>query len=210
MALVSKSPFMVFQHVVPEDLCYKIAQDVHVVPDADRFGEPQPMARNHEPSEAILFEYLKPLIPQLEVHYGIKYRGTERFAFQQFPVTHGQQAEPPHCQNAVYKRKKWVRINDRDLTGVIWLKDWREAPPFDLKQHVYGGKLEFPVYNFGFQPQVGTIVVYPACERFISLTTSVQVGELQLARFHICADTMWLYNPDNFPGDFRSWFNDVV
>jgi len=205
-----KSPFLVFQHAVPADVCNRIAGDVYVVPDVNVEGEPQPMARNHLEAEELLFNYLKPVIPDIEAHFNIKYRGTERFTFQQFPVSNGKMAEQPHCQNAVYKRKKWIRINDRDLTGVIWLKDYQDEPPFDLKKHVYGGKLEFPVYNFGFQPQVGSIVIYPACERFISLTTSVLVGELQLARFNICGEGLWLYQPDNFPGDFRSWFTDVV
>ena len=168
------------------------------------------MGRKHQEAEDVLFKYLKPIIPTAEKHYGIKYRGTENFIFQQFPVTNGKIAEQPHCENAVYKRKKWIRINDRDLTGVIWLKDFQDQPPFDLKKHVYGGKLEFPVYNFGFQPQLGTIVIYPACERFISLTTSILVGELQVARFHVCGEDLWIYNPQNFPGDFRTWFNDVV
>jgi hypothetical protein len=90
------------------------------------------------------------------------------------------------------------------------LKDYNDAPPFDLKKHVYGGKLEFPVYNFGFQPQAGTMVVYPACERFISLTSPIQVGDLQFVRFHICGEGLWIYDPQKFPGDFRTWFNDVV
>jgi hypothetical protein len=206
----SKSPFLVFQHVVDADLCYKIAADLRVQPSVDEDGVAQPVARQHKEHETTLFNVIKQYIPQIEKHFGIKYRGTERLVFQQFPVTNGQMAEQPHCENAVYKRKKWIRVNDRDLTGVIWLKDFNDAPPFDLKKHVYGGKLEFPVYNFGFQPQVGTMVVYPACERFISLTTSIQVGELQLVRFHICADGLWLYDPKNFPGDMRTWFNDVV
>jgi hypothetical protein len=205
-----KSPFLVFQHAVPEATCLKLAAEVRVAPTVDLEGEPQPMFRNHQAAEEVLFSYLKPIIPQAEAHFGVKYRGTESFIFEQFPVTNGKMAEQPHCENAVYKRKKWIRINDRDLTGVIWLKDFQAEPPFDLKKHVYGGKLEFPVYNFGFQPQIGTIVIYPACERFISLTTSVLVGELQVARFHICGEGLWLYQPDNFPGDFRTWFNEVV
>jgi len=130
--------------------------------------------------------------------------------FQQFPVTNGKIAEEPHCENAVFKRKRWIRVKDRDLTGVLWLKDYQEAPPFDLKTQVLGGKLEFPVYNFGFQPQKGTLVVYPACERFISLTSAILVGELQAVRFHICGEGIWIYDPTGYPGDMRSWFSEIV
>jgi hypothetical protein len=66
------------------------------------------------------------------------------------------------------------------------------------------------VYNFGFQPQKGTLVTYPANERFISLTSAVLVGELQCVRFHICGEGIWLYDPNDYPGDFRDWFAQII
>jgi hypothetical protein len=206
----SKSPFMVFQHLITPEKCAQIAKDVHVQPVVDEEGVSQPVARRHPVRGQEVFNYLKPHLPDIQKYYGFEYRGTEDPVFQQFSTTNGKLAEEPHCENAVYKRKKWIRINDRVLTGVIWLKDYNDTSPFDLKRHVYGGKLEFPVYNFGFQPQVGTMIIYPACERFISLTTSIQVGELQLARFHIYGEDTWIYDHNNFPGDMRTWFTDVV
>lgn len=206
----SKSPFFVIQGLVPEQRCLEIAKELRVEPTLDEEGNPTPMGRHNTALSHELFEYLKPNIPHITEHFGITYRGTEEFQFQQFPVTNGQPAEQPHCENAVYKRKRWIRINDRDLTGVIWLKDYADAPPFNIERHVYGGKLEFPVYNFGFQPQIGTCVIFPSSERFISVTSSIQVGELQLAKFHITGEGVWLYDPEDFPGDFRTWFADVV
>jgi hypothetical protein len=205
-----KSPFYVIQGLVPEARCYELANTLRVEPTVDQDGIATPMGRHHTVIGNELFGLLTPHIPEITAHYGIKYRGTEEFIFQQFPATNGQPAEQPHCENAVYKRKRWIRINDRDLTGIIWLKDYADAPPFNIDKHVYGGKLEFPVYNFGFQPQVGTCVIFPSSERFISLTSSIQVGELQLAKFHIAGEGVWLYDPADYPGDFRTWFADVV
>lgn len=206
----SKSPFYVIQGLVPEQRCIELAQFLRVEPTLDQDGTPTPMGRHHNATGQELFGLLKPHLEGIAEHFGIKYRGTEEFIFQQFPVTNGQPAEQPRCENAVYKRKRWIRINDRDLTGIIWLKDYADAPPFDMTKHVYGGKLEFPVYNFGFQPQIGTCVIFPSSERFISLTSSIQVGELQLAKFHIAGEGVWIYDPETFPGDFREWFSDVV
>ena len=79
-----------------------------------------------------------------------------------------------------------------------------------LVPQVLGGKLEFPVYNFGQQSQKGTLVIYPGNERFISLTSAVLVGELQCVRFHICAEGIWVYQPDDYKGDFRTWFSSIV
>lgn len=212
---MTKSPFLTFQYLLDSDTCDKIAKTVRVQPLFNEEGFPQSNERYYEPIETEIFSKIQPLIPKIETHFNIKYRGTEHLLFQQFPVT-GKIAEQPHCENAVFKRKKWIKVKDRDLTAIIWLKDYQDSPPFDQATQVLGGKLEFPVYNFGLQPQKGTMVVYPANERFISLTSSVLVGELQCIRVHIAGGTgedglgVWLYQPDNFPGDFRSWFANVV
>lgn len=206
-----KSPFLVFQHLVEPELCDSIAQEVRVEPLKNDDGVLQATERYHPQAELKIFEKFQPLIPVLQEYYdGFNYRGTEHLLFQQFPVTNGNVAEEPHCENAVFKRKRWLRVKDRDLTGILWLKDYQETPPFDIKTQVLGGKLEFPVYNFGFQAQKGTLVIYPACERFITLTSAVLVGELQCVRFHICGEGLWIYNPEKYPGDFRTWFNDIV
>jgi hypothetical protein len=205
-----KSPFLVYQDFLESNLCDTIAKNVRLIPLKNDDGIEEPSGRYHKESEDIIFKQFSPLISEIESYYGIKYSGTEHLVFQQFPVTNGKLAEEPHCENAVYKRKKWIRVKDRDLTGILWLKDYHDHNPFDVSTQVLGGKLEFPVYNFGFQPQKGTLVIYPACERFISLTSPVLVGELQCVRFHICGEGVWIYDPNNFPGDFRTWFNDVV
>lgn len=206
----TKSPFLVFQDFLEPEDCDKIAQEVRVIPNVDPDGTPLAMERHYAPLEDDIFEKLKKLTPKLESHYtGFKYRGTEHLIFQQFPAT-GKMAEEPHCENAVYKRKKWVKVRDRDLTGVLWLKDYRDTPPFNTQTQVLGGKLEFPVYNFGFQPQKGTLVLYPACERFIALTSAILVGELQCVRVHIAGHGNWLYDPVGYPGDFRTWFSQVI
>jgi hypothetical protein len=204
-----KSPFLVFQDFLADDDCDKIAADVRVVPTKDQDGIPQSMLRYHEAAEKEIFPKFQKLIPQIEKHYDLKYKGTEHLVFQQFPVTN-KPAEEPHCESAVFKRKKWIKVRDRDLTGILWLKNFQDQPPFNLEKEVLGGKLEFPVYQFGFQPQKGTLVVYPAGERFISLTTPILVGELQCVRFHIAADGIWIYQPGNFPGDYRTWFTQIV
>lgn len=208
---MTKSPFLVFQDLLDSDVCDKIAKDVRIEPLKDDDSISQSSERFHDDAESLIFNKFKELIPNLEQHFtGFKYRGTEHLVFQQFPSGSGKAAEEPHCENAVFKRKRWVKVKDRDLTGILWLKDYQETAPFDLKTQVLGGKLEFPVYNFGFQANKGTLIVYPASERFISLTTAILVGELQCVRFHICGDGIWLYDPKDYPGDFRSWFAEIV
>jgi hypothetical protein len=208
--MTNKSPFLVFQNLVEPDVCDQIAREVRVEPLKNDDEALQSTERYHPEAEITIFEKFQHLIPQIEEHFGLTYRGTEHLVFQQFPITNGNPAEEPHCENAVFKRKRWLKVKDRDLTGILWLKDYQESPPFDVKTQVLGAKLEFPVYNFGFQAQKGTLVVYPACERFISLTSAILVGELQCVKFHIVGEGLWIYDPANFPGDFRTWFSDIV
>jgi len=206
---MAKSPFLVYQSLLTPEVCDRIADLVRVEPLLDPQDKLMSQERHHPEAETEIFENFKPLLPEIETYYEVEYRGTEHLVFQQFPVN-GQIVEPPHCENAVYKRKKWVKIKDRDLTGILWLKDYKDSPPFDEKRQVLGGKLEFPVYNFGFQAQKGTLVIYPGNERFISITTPILVGELQCVRFHIAVQGTWLYDHTKFPGDFKVWFSSVV
>lgn len=205
-----KSPFIILQNFLSPEECAQVATSTRVEPDKDLEGQAQSMSRAHAVSEKLIFEKLKPHIPHVEEHYGLTYKATETIQFQQFPVNSAKLAEAPHCDNAVYKRKKWVRVAARDLSCVLWLKDYQDQPPFNLKQHVYGGKLEFPIYNFSFQPQAGTLIIFPSNERFIQATSSILVGELQVAKFYIHGQGIWLYNPADYPGDFRDWFQDIV
>ena len=208
---MTKSPFLIFQHFLSQDECDAIATKVRVKPDLDTEGYEIAMMRNEHTQENVIFERFKQHIPLIEEHYNLKYKSAETVQFHQFPITNGSKlAEMPYCDNAAYKRKKWVRVNSRDLTCLLWLKDYQDQPPFDMQHHVYGGKHEFPIYNFSFQPQAGTLVVFPSNERFIQATTPILVGELQLAKFWIHGQGIWLYNPAEFPGDYRTWFNDVV
>ena len=206
-----KSPFLIYQDFLTSEECDHIANMVKIETFKDDEGNLIPSERHHEGAEKEVFQKFQELTHEIEEYFtGFQYRGTEHLIFQQFPVSNGKLSEEPHCENSVYKRKKWIKVVDRELTAILWLKDYKENPPFDVNTQVLGGKLEFPVYNFGFQPQKGTLIIYPACPRFISLTSPVLVGELQTVRFHICGKQSWIYQPENFPGDLRTWFNHVV
>jgi hypothetical protein len=210
MAEFIKSPFLVIQDILDHSSCIKIAQSVRVQAIKDNEGVFQPVQRHHDSCGLKVTEAIKPYISYIERYFDFKYKGIDEMIFQQYPPTNGALAEEPHCENAVYKRKRWMRIKDCDLTGLIWLKNYNDAPPFNMREHVYGGKLEFPSYQFGFQPQAGTMVIYPASENFISLTSPIQVGELQAVRFNIYSVDKWEYDKTKYPGDFRTWFMHVV
>ena len=202
----AKSPFLVYENFVSPLLCEQIVDNVDViVPDTDVNGNPVKMIRHDEESEMIIYERLQPLLPLFESHYqGFIHRGTEIMSFEWYPE--GTTAAHPHCESSDYLRKKWLRTRDRDLTAVLFLCDYQEQIPFDNDFEVYGGKLEFPQYNFGFNPQRGTLIVFPSCPHFINATATINAGDLFQVRFHLASKTPYIYQPHDFPGDYTSWF----
>lgn len=206
-----KSPFLVYQEFISPKMCQELVDMVSVAKlDVDQDGYPIKTERFHEPAQSIIFERFKALIPTIEAHYGFTYKGTEQLVFQQFPEGMKGLGENPHCANSQFLRKKWVKIHPRDITGILWLKDYQDSVPLDPRIEVYGGKLEFPAYNFSLQPQRGTLMLYPAGPHFITATSPVLVGDLHCVRFHIAAEGIFLYQPAEFPGQWHEWFQAFV
>lgn len=203
---VAKSPFLIVEELISPKMCEQIIDDLQFyVPDtADDERTPIKMSRHNEQLEAQLFEYIKPLIPKFEAHYGFGYRGTELMNFE----FHAEGVEHEViCENSSYIKKKWARTRDRDFTFVVFLTDYQDQIPFDSEYEVYGGKLEFPQHNFGFTPSRGTMIVYPSGPHFLNAFSNIIAGDLFVAKSHFAADVPYFHNPSEFPGDYKTWFD---
>lgn len=199
-----KSPFLVYNEFLSPKICDSIIDSMEcTIPDLDVNHKPVKMIKYSESGELIVFDRLKQIIPEIEEYYGFKYKGTERMLFEWLSA---DTKSDPICENASYIQKKWVRSRDRDITGIIFLSNYSESVPFDDDFEVYGGKLEFPQHNFGFNPIRGTLVLYPSGPHFINLSTVIHAGDLYQIRFHIAGNLPYLYNPQKFPGTFKDWF----
>lgn len=207
-----KSPFLVYQNFLSPKACDSILSKIQTQsPNLDTEGNPVKMERYCDDAEDIIFHKLQALIPEVEEHYGFKYRGTEKVVFQHYPEgMKGNCAEPHHAENSQYLRKKWVKVRPVDITGILWLKDYNDRPPFDNGSDVFGGKLEFAAHNFSLTPQKGTLVLFPAGPHFIKAISPVLVGDLYQAKVNIGAEGVWLYQPSNFPGHFSDWFKEYA
>jgi hypothetical protein len=211
----SHSPFLIVQDFLSPLLCEKILKDITVkTPDLDINGDPKKSEHYNLFWEQEIIERFREVVPELEAQFKAKYRGLEKPIFQYYPENTKAPAEQPGCENSKYLRKKWVMIKDVDLVGFIWLKDYNENVPLDDSFEVYGGKLEFPVHNFGFQPQRGTLVVFPAGPHFISLISHVLVGDLYQIKLNVGLTeedgSRWFYQPTNFPGTYQTWLEQHV
>lgn len=200
-----KAPFVVYKNFLSPKVCEKIVYDLGFFsPDTNPDGDPIKMARNHDSSEHLIYKRFQEVIPSLEQHYDFVHRGTETILFEYYAEGVVSQ---PQCENSNWtKQKKWVRTKDRDFSCILFFNDYQDKVPFDNDFEVYGGKLEFPQHQFGFNPQRGTLIVFPSGPHFINAVSEIIAGELILARFHLAAALPYLYNPAKFPGDYRTWF----
>lgn len=203
----AKSPFLVVQDFLSPKACESIVNDLGFYsPDIDKDGKPMKMFRHNETGQQIIYDRFKSHIATIEQYYKVEHRGTEDMIFEYF--AQGTVSEPL-CENSNYLRKKWVRTKDRDFTGVLFLSDYNEHTPFDGDYEVYGGKLEFPQHGFGFNPTRGVLIVYPSGPHFINANAAIIAGDLYQVRIHLGASLPYLYNPHEFPGDYRSWFKGL-
>lgn len=199
-----RSPFIVIEQFISPKLCEQLVYSLDVtVPDTDPEGHPLKVTRTDENNALFLYERLLPLFPKLEEYYGFTYKGTEGVVFEWFPE--GSTGEFV-CENSSYRKGKWFRTKQRDLSAVLFLSDYQDQVPFERDFEVYGGKLEFPQHGFGFNPKRGTIIFYPSVPHFINVTTPIYVGELYQARIQIAAQQPLLYDPRKFPGTYKDWF----
>lgn len=204
---VPKSPFYVVQNFLSPKQCEYIVDGLgYYTPDVNIDDEPIKMMRNHEESENIVYEKFEPLIPMLEKHFGFKHRGTESVTFEY--IAEGVKPEPG-CENSKWINKKWVRTKDRDFSAILFLSDYQDNLPFDSDYEVYGGKLEFLQHKFGFNPERGTLIVFPSGPHFINAFSDIIVGDLFIAKFHEAAQQPFIYQPAEFPGNYLSWFKGL-
>lgn len=147
----------------------------------------------------------------IQERYAAIVKGMDVPLFQQYFEDPKRPCELHRCENSELKRKKWVKVRDVDLVAYIWLKDYGSGVPLDPRHEVYGGKLEFPAYNFSLVPQRGTMAIFPAGPHFITAISPVLVGTLEQIKFSIKLvnddDNMWFYQPANFPtSSYLDWF----
>lgn len=204
---VAKSPFYIVRNFLSPKQCEQIINHLGFMnPDEDTEGNPLKMVRQNELSEAIIFDRFQSVIPEVMTYFDTEHRGTEVVSFEMYPETANFE---PICEACKYLHKKWVKVKDRDLSCALFLSEYNEDARFDADYEVYGGKLEFVQHQFGFNPERGTLIVYPSGPHFINVVSPLQVGDAYMAKFHIATKMPYLYQPTNFPGDYRSWFKGL-
>lgn len=208
---MNKSPFLVARELVSPLQCEDMIDRLkHTIPNTDQKGDPTVTYKGNRLSEMRVVPMFKELLPTVEKHFGFETKTLTPFVFEWYPT--GFSGAKAACEGYSYSKKRgsgasWQKINDYDFTVVIFLNDYNDdSMGFDDMYEVRGGKLEFKTHEFGFNPQRGTAVIFPARPNFVNAVAPVQLGDLNLIRFNIIAKEEYHYDMDNFPGGYKEWF----
>lgn len=206
----TKSPFYVVEEFLSPLLCEEIIDICDfTIPDVDISNKPLKTIKTSEQAQSIIYERLMVLLPDIQSYYDFLYKGTEPMTFEWLPEGSKGSNNNIGAENSVFVRGKWLRTKQRDITGILFLCDYQESVSFDDEYEVYGGKLEFPQHAFSFNPQRGTLVLFPSDPHFINVTSDVFVGNLFQSRIQIAADAPYFYDPEKYPGNYTQWFAGV-
>lgn len=205
--MTTKSPFFVIDNFLSPMECEGIVErSIFEFPNMID-GVPIKSVTRNILTEELVLDYLDELIEPLEEYYGYKHVGILPFDIEHYPQQ--SQNEGLRCENSLYNGR-WLRVNDHELTGIIFLKDDNTGTNFDDYFEVYGAKLQFPNHRFSFHPQRGQLVIFPSGPNFLNSVIPPKIGDLYQIRFQIVGTAPdgkpFVYNPAMFPGDFRSWF----
>lgn len=202
-----KSPFLVYEEFISPLQCEEVISNNNAIfPNYDKDGNVLPVYSGNKLAEMrIAPKIFEEIVPDIENHYGVDVKGIKSFLIEWY-ATNFNGSPQPRCENSLYINGKWGRCNDHDFTGVIFLNDYQDSTPFDSDFEVYGGKLEFPTHEFSFNPQRGRLVIFPGAPNFINATSKISAGELTQIRFHIATHDLFVYNMNEFPGNYKTWF----
>ena len=204
---MTHSPFHIIEDFISPLQCERIVKSLALTrPNYDEAGNPLKYERlvPIDISGSLLSE-LDAASPLIEQRFGAPIVGDAALLFQQYFENAKKPAEELGCENSKYSRKKWTKVKDVDLVGFLWLKSYHDAVPLDPRIEVYGGKIEFPSYDFSLTPVAGTLVIYPATPHFVTAISHVMLGSLEQVKFNIKLKD-WAYNPANYPGTYKDWF----
>ena len=207
------SPFYVIEDFISPANCERIIAEYGIAePSVDADGK---ILKNERfITDPALTEALEMALLEhtgaIQSQYRGMMHGMVNPRFQQYFEDPKHPCELHGCESSKYVRKKWVKVKDVDLVAYVWLKDFGGGVPLDPRHEVYGGKLEFPAYNFSLVPQRGTMVMFPAGPHFITAISPILVGSLEQIKFSVKltsgANDIWMYQPSNFPGTYEEWF----
>ena len=206
MSTNSKSPFILIEEFIDPLECEDIILSLkHNIPNRDIKNIPIKTIKTNALAEIRLMPKIDDLLDQAEPYYGFETMNISPFSFEW--MAENFEGDYPQADNAMYFNNKWIKSKDIDFTIIIFLTDSKTSSISDTLTECFGGKMEFFNHNLTITPKAGTMVMFPSNDHFLNNFTEVSLGNLNVIRIHVTAKVPFKYDPANFPGDYRTWFN---
>jgi hypothetical protein len=204
---MKENPFLIERNFIPPLLCERIIGDLKIdtmFPTVGQDGKPKSTIFSSRLNTERILSLFEPTVADLEKKYNTSYLGTHNLMFEWYPTNYV--SSKIKTDGYVQKRDEgWVRYNLIDFTGILWLNDYNDKPDFDPRFEVRGGQLEFPMFDINFQPERGTLVLFPTAPNFAHTVAPVQIGSLTQVRFQIRSETPYEFNKENFEMNPDNW-----
>lgn len=206
--MVNKPPFFLVRNFISPLMCENIITDLGIhrtPPMMSQAGNPKEMLFVNKLNERRLADVFDRYIEELENHFGADYLGTHSIHFEWYPT--GSKVKNAKSDGYVLDRdNQWVRNKEIDLVGILWLNDYNpNGDTFDESYEAYGGKLEFPNFNISFNPERGSLVVFPTAPNFVYTISDVYGGDMTVAKFTIRTEKPYAYDANKFNHDPTEW-----
>lgn len=196
------SPFLVIEEFISPLLCEEIVDNSNwIEPNYNINDKPIKTEKSDSINEQILYNRLLGIIPTIESHFNVKYKGTQSITFEWVPQGANSLARYENCS---ILNNKLVRTKNIDFTAVLFLCDYTTENISEFE--CYGGKLEFPQFKFGFNPQKGTLIIFPSDVNFLNSTSQVLYGDLFQSRIQLTMTETFYFSINQFPGNYTNWF----
>lgn len=132
------------------------------------------------------------IIPVIEQYYGVKIKDkTNSKIFNEYR---------PICDNSIYRHGSWTKVNNYDFTCYVPLLTYNNKPPFDFETEVYGGSLIFTSFKKKYDPNMGTLLIYPSVPNFVHYHEPVKIGKLDYVKVFLTCEKQFVYN-------YKQWNN---
>lgn len=202
-----KSPFLVIKNFLSPLECEELLSVYDLdFSNVDEAGKPIKSTISSPLHQSRIWSHIEDCFEDIEDFYNVEIKHVDEVGFEWYPqncVDSGTR-----CENSMYSDGKWSLVNRNDFSIIIFLKDYCNTSDIDPEFECYGGQLEMPNHRFKFTPERGTAIIFPSNQYFLNRTVPSSIGDVCQIRTHITCTTRFLYDPQDYEGDYTIWFGE--
>lgn len=201
---MKKSPFVVLPELLSPLQCEMMVDSMNLtIPQFDEDDNVKPLVLINELMEMRLADATLQLCDIIDDHYDVSVKSVSKHRFIWYPEEYSD--KKVICDNSKFMDGSWVRKNKYDFSAIIFLSDYNENPKFDDFYEVYGGRVQFPTFDFSFMPQRGHLIIYPSSDNFMYNISDVKAGDLNIIQVFFQCDEPYEHDYTKFENNYKQW-----